>query len=157
MVKRKSTRSDLIKTYAELLSRDMFGVLTKSSKKLMRGKGIYALYDKNDRLLYVGKASRLSSRLKLHKRKQSNWSRFSYYEFKNKQYVDQVESILLRIGKPTLNKQKGKIGFQRFKNKKKKFKQDAKREEKKLKNKEARQKRSIRKTKKKIIQLRKLF
>lgn len=157
MVKRKSTRKDFVKSYAELLPRGMFEVLTKPSKKHLRGMGIYALYDKNNTLLYVGKASRLSSRLKSHKRKKKEWTKFSFYEFKKKRYVDQIESILLRIGKPPLNKQKGKIGFQRSKNKKKLFKKDAKQEEKRLKKKEERQKKSIRKTRKKRSMLRKLF
>ena len=155
--KLRSSKGEFVKSYAEFLPREMFDVLTKQSRKYLRGTGIYALYDKNDRLVYIGRASRLGSRLKRHTRRKTSWTHFSYYEFKKKRYVPHVESLILRIGKPRENKQKGKVGFQRKKNKTKLFKKEARHEMRRLKKRVERKKRSMRKDRKKISVLKNRF
>jgi hypothetical protein len=128
---RKRTRvskSEIVKSYAEKLDRDYFDVLQNHIKKTLGGMGIYALYDKRGNLLYVGKASKLKQRLVKHKRTQTEWSNFSFYALKKKSQVDQLESFFLRIELPPWNQQRGKIGFEKSKNKTKSFKKEAKNE-----------------------------
>jgi len=150
--KKKSSKGDLVKSYAEFLRKETVEILVQSRKKHLRGMGIYALYDKNKNLVYLGKAtSSLGRRIKGHGRsKKKNWAFFSYYELKNKKIVDQVESIILRIDKPIQNKQKGKLGFTRKKNKKKDFIKDAKIEKKRLKKSIERDKKRMSRKRKRI-------
>jgi len=152
-----SSKGGLVKSYAEFLPREMFDIMQESIKKNLRVRGIYALYNNKNSLLYVGRASKLSGRLMRHKRRKSEWTKFSFYEIRSEKNVKRVESLLLRIGKPPLNKQKGKIGFERRKNIKRKLKRDAKLKEKVLKKREERQRRRLSKTRKSRKKLRNLF
>jgi hypothetical protein len=72
--------------------------------------GVYALYHKN-RLYYVGLAKNLSGRLKAHLRdRHSNkWDRFSIYLTIGDDHIRELESLLMRIAKPTGNRQLGKF------------------------------------------------
>jgi len=73
------------------------------------GRGIYALY-KDDRLVYVGKTGKsIRKRLKDHLRDKlkGKWNKFSFYQVKKTQYIKDIETLILRIGKPKLNIVKG--------------------------------------------------
>lgn len=81
------------------------------SELIRRRAGVYALY-KHDRLYYVGLASNLMGRIKHHLRDRHAglWDRFSVYITQRDEHVKQLESLLLRIAKPTGNRVKGGFG-----------------------------------------------
>ena len=65
--------------------------------------GIYALYDKNGKLYYIGRALKISGRLKSHlfkNKHKGKWSRFSVYLTKEKEYNKSIEDVLISITKP---------------------------------------------------------
>ena len=75
-----------------------------------RRHGIYALY-RRDRLYYVGLASNLRNRLKHHlkDKHRGKWDRFSVYLTIGDSHLKELESLLLRIVRPTGNSQGGKF------------------------------------------------
>ncbi len=75
-----------------------------------RRHGIYALY-RRDRLYYVGLASNLRNRLKHHlkDKHRGKWDRFSVYLTIGDSHLKELESLLLRIVRPTGNSQRGKF------------------------------------------------
>jgi len=80
-------------------------------KELIKGKaGIYALYRKQ-KLYYVGLASNLMNRLKIHlrDRHKGEWDRFSVYLTLHNEHMKELESLLLRITFPSGNKLGGKF------------------------------------------------
>lgn len=80
-------------------------------REYIRGRhGIYALY-RRGKLYYVGLASNLRGRLKMHLHdKHSNmWDRFSVYLIIDGQATKELESLLLRIGKPDGNTTGGRF------------------------------------------------
>jgi len=84
------------------------------------------LYRKN-KLYYVGLASNLSSRLKHHLRDRhaQSWDGFSVYLTPGRQYLRELETLLLRIIDRKGNKQRGKFG--NAEDLKRKFRSDLKR------------------------------
>ena len=78
---------------------------------IRRRAGVYALY-KQDRLYYVGLASNLMGRIKHHLKDRHSglWDRFSVYITQHDNHVKQLESLLLRIAKPSGNRVKGGFG-----------------------------------------------
>lgn len=85
--------------------------------------GIYALYRKN-RVYYIGLARNLRGRLRHHlkDRHKGLWDRFSVYLTIGNDHIRELESLLLRIGKPKGNKQSGK--FVRAENLRRRLKRD---------------------------------
>jgi len=80
-------------------------------KELIKGKaGIYSLYRK-ERLYYIGLASNLMSRLKIHlkDRHKGKWDRFNVYLTMHNEHMKELESLLLRITTPPGNKLGGKF------------------------------------------------
>jgi len=75
-----------------------------------KGFGIYALYNRG-KLVYVGLSERsLRSRLRSHARtKKGKWSHFKWWQVKNDRYIKDIESLILQINQPKLNKIKGKM------------------------------------------------
>ena len=73
-------------------------------------QGVYALYRRN-KLYYVGLAGSLQSRLAMHLRDRhaDSWDRFSVYITIGDHHLKELESLILRVVKPTGNKQKGKF------------------------------------------------
>jgi len=73
-------------------------------------QGLYALHRKG-KLYYVGLASDLYWRLKSHlkDRHGTSWDRFSLYLTIGDKHLKELESLILRITKPTGNKVKGKF------------------------------------------------
>ena len=69
-------------------------------------QGIYALYDKNNRLYYVGHASDLRGRLNHHvKTKAGKWEYFSVYFTETKEDAKALEAVILSIDCPKGNAQ----------------------------------------------------
>ncbi len=105
---KKTDRGKLVKKWGE-----GFFINQIHDKEIPRhktkGRGLYALY-KNDKLVYVGLTkSSIRGRIKDHLRddKKGKWNRFSFYQVKRIKYIKDIETLILRIGKPKLNKRKG--------------------------------------------------
>ncbi len=75
-----------------------------------RRQGVYALY-RRGKLYYVGLAINLRSRLASHlkDRHGDSWDRFSVYLTIGDSHLRELESLILRIVKPSGNKIKGKF------------------------------------------------
>jgi hypothetical protein len=100
--RRRKNRGRLVRAYAEKLPGTVLGVFWKEFKRLVRGHGgIYVLY-KNNIPHYVGKASKLSWRIRAHQRDRlkGKWDAFSFYAVKGERYLKHLESLLLRIVEP---------------------------------------------------------
>ena len=163
MAKHKSTaRGSLLKGVLERIQKESFEVIADAIEKTMKGEsGIYALY-KKDRLYYVGLARNLKGRVKKHTRDRhaKKWDNFSIYTIKQAKYLGDVETIILRIGKPQGNKQSGRIrnirALQKILDKEvKKKARDAKKEVREAKKKVRESKLKVRKLKKFSANMRK--
>lgn len=88
-----------------------------------RRQGVYALY-RRGKLYYVGLASNLRSRLKLHlkDRHGGSWDRFSVYLTIKDAHLRELEALILRIVKPAGNKQRAR--FPRSEDIRRKFARD---------------------------------
>jgi AraC-like DNA-binding protein len=75
-------------------------------------QGIYALYDKKDRLYYCGKASDLSKRLNQHlkDRHAESWDRMTLFQVAQTVNVAHLEGLVIAAARPPGNKQKPKLG-----------------------------------------------
>lgn len=98
-------------------------------------QGIYALYDENFQLVYIGQAGgraeqRLFSRLRQHRADQlaDRWSRFSWFGIRRVlktstlsieaigahtdtgTVLNQIEAVLIAVAEPVQNRQGGKFG-----------------------------------------------
>jgi hypothetical protein len=107
----KRERGSLLKGVLEKIPREAFEHLPEAIEKTMKGKsGIYALYNK-DKLYYVGLAASLRGRVKQHTKDKhaKKWDTFSVYIINRAKFLADVEAIILRIGKPKGNSQKGSI------------------------------------------------
>ncbi len=74
--------------------------------------GVYAWYDKNDNLRYVGKAIDFGVRLEQHlknQKKSKSWERMSLYGLSTNLDPREVESLILQIANPPGNKRGGKL------------------------------------------------
>jgi hypothetical protein len=99
---------DLITHRLEKISKDVFEKYSSQITQIIGDKtGVYALYDEED-LYYVGKATDLKRRIKQHLKDRhfAQWTHFSLYIMKRAEYVNEIESILIRISSPKGNKVK---------------------------------------------------
>ncbi|MFH1760048.1 MAG: GIY-YIG nuclease family protein [bacterium] len=117
-------QTSLVCQYLENISHEVLKKYQDIIKEYVgRRQGIYALY-KKEKLYYVGLASNLRSRLRQHLRDRhgKSWDRFSVYLTIGSSHMKELESLILRIMKPSGNKQKGK--FKKSENLKKKLTRD---------------------------------
>lgn len=108
--RRRARREALVHQHLERVSRKFLSLHFDVVRSFIgRNAGIYALY-RRDRLYYVGLATNLSGRLKTHLRDRhgNSWDRFSIYLTVKDQYIKEIESLVLRITRPTGNKVTGK-------------------------------------------------
>jgi hypothetical protein len=101
----------LVSQYLEHISGDALAQYQVVVRDLVRRRsGVYALY-RRDKLYYVGLASNLRNRLKHHLRDkhQGKWDRFSVYLTIGDSHIKELESLVLRIVRPTGNTQGGKF------------------------------------------------
>ena len=116
--KRKSFKGRIIHDKDEFIERKDFPRRKKEIPNFAsnpKGVGIYALYD-NWGIYYVGMTARsLRGRIKDHIKADPkvNWKRFSWYQFRNYKDAKDVESIILRIINPKINKVTGKFPHER--------------------------------------------
>ena len=104
-------RTDLLTGYFEQISWRVFEHYPLVLKNLIHRKaGVYALYN-GRKLFYVGLASNLMWRLKSHlkDRLASKWDHFSVYLTRKDKHIKELETLLLRIAKPSGNRVKGKF------------------------------------------------
>jgi hypothetical protein len=104
-------RTPLVCQHLENISRQALEKYQNIVQRYVRRRqGVYALYRRN-KLYYVGLASNLRSRLAHHlrDRHQSSWDRFSVYLTIGDSHLKELESLVLRVVRPTGNKQKGKF------------------------------------------------
>ena len=106
--RKKSEKGKLIKYHTTkpkhiTETKEVFGFKDK-------GIGIYALY-KGKKLVYVGLSKRsLKGRLRSHaKTKKGEWNYFKWWQVKNTKYIKDIETLILQINKPKLNKIKGHL------------------------------------------------
>ncbi|MCX6159055.1 MAG: GIY-YIG nuclease family protein [Ignavibacteriae bacterium] len=107
----KKSSSQLVCQYLEKVSRSAIEKHQDIIKQFIRKRhGIYALY-KNDRLVYVGLATNLKTRLShhLHDRHATTWNRFSVYITIDGDKLRELETLTLRISNPRNNRQTGKF------------------------------------------------
>jgi hypothetical protein len=109
MAKRK--RSALVSQYLEGISRTALAEYQPFFREQARRRnGVYALY-RRKKLYYVGLARDLRGRLKTHLRDKhgESWDRFSMYLTVGDDHIKELESLVLRIVRPTGNRQGGKF------------------------------------------------
>jgi len=107
----RKRKDELVAEYLENIHGDVFKDYAELVRAYIKGRhGIYALY-RGPKLYYVGLASNLGWRLRHHMkdRHAGRWDRFSIYMTNDQDYMKDLESLFLRIAKPTGNKVKGKF------------------------------------------------
>ncbi len=117
-------RTPLVCQHLENVSRDVLEEHQDIVRQYVRQRqGVYALYRRN-KLYYVGLASNLRGRLAHHLRDRhhDSWDRFSVYLTIGDSHLRELESLILRIVKPSGNKQKGK--FTKSEDLRRRFKRD---------------------------------
>ena len=107
-----SAHDALVTDYIERMSGDILDDRYRPQlAELIRGhSGIYALY-KDDGLYYVGLAVDLMRRVDQHlkDRHRGAWNRFSVYLTQRDEHLKPLESLLLRVFKPSGNQQGGRL------------------------------------------------
>jgi hypothetical protein len=101
----------LVSQYLETISGTALDRYQRIIRAYVRRRhGVYALY-RRDKLYYVGLAKNLRSRLKHHlnDKHRGKWDRFSIYLTIGDSHLKELESLVLRILRPTGNTQKGKF------------------------------------------------
>lgn len=110
MIKKKS---QLVCQHLENISRVALESHQDIIKAYVKGKhGIYALFSKG-KLYYVGLASNLRNRLRIHLRDRhaNTWDRFSIYLTVNNEHLRDLEALVLKIAMPKGNKLSGAFVF----------------------------------------------
>ena len=101
----------LVSQYLETISGTALDKYQRIIRVYVRHRyGVYALY-RRDKLYYVGLARNLRNRLKHHlkDKHRGHWDRFSVYLTIGDSHLKELESLILRILRPTGNTQKGKF------------------------------------------------
>jgi hypothetical protein len=104
-------KGQLVTEYLESIHGDVFRDHPELVRAYIKGRyGVYALY-REQRLYYVGLASNLGWRLRHHMKDHhaGRWNRFSIYMTNNQQHMKDLESLMLRIAKPSGNRVKGQF------------------------------------------------
>lgn len=106
-----SQRRSLLKKHLEEISWRVMAAYPDLVRSLIRKQaGVYALY-RGRQLYYVGLASNLMGRLKGHIRDRHKglWDRFSVYLTSEPSHTRELESLILRIARPSGNRVKGRF------------------------------------------------
>ena len=107
----KLNKGQLVCQHLENVSREALEKYQDIIKRYVKGRhGIYALFRRN-RLYYVGLATNLRNRLKIHlkDRHAHTWDRFSVYLTIKDEHLHELEALVLRIASPKGNRQAGKF------------------------------------------------
>jgi len=101
----------LVSQYIEGISGAALDRYQRIIRAYVRGRhGVYALY-KRDKLYYVGLAKNLRNRLNHHlkDKHRGKWDRFSVYLTIGDSHLKELESLVLRVVRPSGNTQRGKF------------------------------------------------
>lgn len=96
----------LVTEYLENISRKALEDYQQLVREYIKGKtGVYALY-RGDRLKYVGLATDLRTRLRMHltDRHAQSWDKFSVYLTGDDKHLRELEALVLRIAGPKENR-----------------------------------------------------
>ena len=107
----KRRRSSLVCQHLENILRDVLEKYQANIRDYVRLRhGVYALY-RRGKLYYVGLARNQRSRLKTHlkDRHGESWDRFSVYLTIGDSHMKELETLILRMVKPTGNRMAGKF------------------------------------------------
>jgi hypothetical protein len=108
-IKRKTR--NIVTGHLEKVNSKIFDRYQKQITELIRGNlGVYALY-RRENLYYIGLARDFKNRIKHHlkDRHQGKWDRFSLYIIRKEDHLRELESLLIRIGDPAGNYQRGRL------------------------------------------------
>lgn len=110
-MKKMTDKNKLVKKFIEHQKWYNYNLALNKKNK---GTGIYVLY-KGNKIYYIGLSksssrARLSSHANEDKHK-GKWNNYSFYQIGRTKYIKDIESLLLRIFRPSGNKISGK--FQR--------------------------------------------
>ena len=106
-----------MKKHSKIITEKLTGISTtifdsryrKKIKPVFKDKpGVYALYDKNNKLYYVGQTSRpIMERVKEHltDSHSNKWERFDVY-FTKEKYLEDIEALVIHIAEPKGNTQR---------------------------------------------------
>lgn len=107
--KKKSDKSKLVKRHLEHESCDSY---IRALGKDQKGTGVYVLYSGAE-IHYIGLSTNsLRRRISKHAKRdrhRGHWDNFSFYQITRKQYIKDIESLLLRIYRPEGNKIGGRF------------------------------------------------
>ena len=101
----------LVIQHLENISRKALEDYQRNIQEYIKGKqGVYALY-RGDRLKYVGLATNLRNRLRIHlkDRHAQTWDKFSVYLTADDEHLRELEALVIRIAAPKENRVKGKL------------------------------------------------
>lgn len=107
----KNKNKQLVCQHLEKIARSAFEKHQDIIRDFIRNRhGIYSLY-KNDKLVYVGLATDLRTRLYTHRfdRHAKDWNRFSVYLILDNNHLKELETLTLKIVSPKNNRQSGKF------------------------------------------------
>lgn len=133
MKKRKRPGDSLISAHLAKIQRALLegekrpAFLAFLDENLAAKHGIYALYDKRDRLYYAGKAADLPKRLNHHLRDShaDSWERMTLFQVTKSANVAQLEGLVIAAAQPPGNTQKPRIGQDLRKNLQRYLRRDA--------------------------------
>jgi len=111
-MRRAKGKQALLLRHLEDISWQVMEEYPQVVREMIRGRfGVYALY-RRGRLHYVGLANNLIARLRTHLRDRHRglWDRFSVYLTTGAEHMRELESLLIRIAKPTGNRVVGGFG-----------------------------------------------
>jgi len=109
--KAKRGSRPIVVGHLEKISSKVFDRYRKQITDMIRGNyGVYSLY-RRDKLYYIGLATDFRRRINQHlkDRHKGKWNYFSLYLIRKIDNLREIEALLVRIGKPGGNKQKGKL------------------------------------------------
>jgi len=107
----KRKRIGLVSQYLEAISREALAQYQHFFRdQARRRNGVYALY-RRKKLYYVGLARDLRGRLRQHLKDKhgESWDRFSMYLTVGDDHIRELESLVLRIVRPSGNRQIGRF------------------------------------------------
>ena len=114
MRKKTSKRGMLVKNHLEHRKWEDYKI---ALDKKHRGRGIYVLY-KDGEIYYIGLSkSSLKSRLRRHAlrdRHKGRWDSFSFYQIGKTRFINDVESLFIRVCNPPGNRIGGRKWHKRY-------------------------------------------
>lgn len=108
MTGRTSITGSILKDYSEKYDAEYLEVISNVMNKTGVIHGIYVLYN-DEQLYYIGKSIDLKTRIQNHMKNKhkGKWNKFRIFLIKNREILDDLETILIIISSPIGNGNKG--------------------------------------------------